>query len=297
MKAEAEEDEEEEEETAPSEFRSPCICTSGLDAEQERHVERLVRQLGGSVAKQWKPAVTHLVAAEKHAGSNAARAALSARGGAPDGRTRCAARTQKYLRAVLTGQWVVRFGWVLSTQRAGFYVDEQRFEFAGDMSTQMANGMGRGAPRIGRLRKLQGKPALLANHQYVLHGPIRELKEKDLHELLGLMGAKPLAELPNTLESFPALASASASRRRSNGRASSGGLLASKVLVFCESHPDEHEAEFRQRCLKHQIRPLKPQWVFDTISYQDPRPDVEAYGFTESVLERAGQVATDRLGH
>ena len=57
--------------------------------------------------------MTHLVTTEKQAGSNAAR--VAAADGAP--LPRLAARTDKYLNAVLHGKWVVHYDWVLACRK------------------------------------------------------------------------------------------------------------------------------------------------------------------------------------
>ena len=59
----------------------------------------------------------------------------------------------RYLKAVLQGRWVVDVAWVRASIAAGYWVDEEPYEMAGDVTTAESNGgVGLGAPRHGRLR-------------------------------------------------------------------------------------------------------------------------------------------------
>ena len=161
-------------------------------------------------------------------------------------------------------------------------MEETCYEKAGDIATADDDGMGRGAPKAGRLRKERSKPRLLENWRYHIRGEMRCVKDADLRDLLNSMGASEIESLP---EQGGQVEVSGSRRRKSSSSRSTASFMsdcAAKLLVICESHPDEHGVEFTAACRRLQARPVRPAWVWDTISFHALQSQTdERYGFSQ----------------
>ena len=107
-------DDEEEEEVPHSKCERVLMCVSGLDESAYAMMKKVGHQVGGAVSKQWTPLVTHVVTVTKpssHKANEAARQGIRA--------AMSCGRTQKYLKGVLHGQWIVDLAWVHKSAQVG----------------------------------------------------------------------------------------------------------------------------------------------------------------------------------
>ncbi|KAG0486252.1 hypothetical protein HPP92_008347 [Vanilla planifolia] len=116
--------------TSSSSFRKDLvICGSDLSKEEKTLLSNFARINCLTIAQQWKPNVTHVIAATNENGA--------------------CIRTMKYLMAILSGRWVLNMGWIRACLAAERLLPEEKYEITCD-NHGCIDG-----PKIGRTGAMQ----------------------------------------------------------------------------------------------------------------------------------------------
>ena len=125
--------------------------------------------------------------------------------------------------------------------------------------------MARAAARLGRHQVELGKPKLLQDWNCVLVGDFTSPDIKTMRELLGQMGAR-------VLDTFPAgWAPAPTSRRKSRPAAPRRQLVGIMQQQLSELDPSARDELLRSADEARAVI-VDRTWVFDSISWFEPRP-------------------------
>ena len=266
---------------AKSATKKVVINTSGLTdgdgkdgQETNKSVQSALRAIGGSYTKKADHNMTHLVTVGKPSSNNAASTSSAAHAAAAGGggsRDLCS-RTIKYMSAVIHGKWVVDAQWVTASRKAGYWVDEKPYEFAGDTAFMGPHGHGAGGPRNSRHQHELKKAQLLLHWHCYLAGSFR-LTEKVLIDLLQQMGATatelkssapPKAQQQQQQQPKGKQGVVQGNTRR---RKSSVGDWNQQLVIIVEQKPSELPPGV-SAALKEMggVPVVRLDWVFDSIS-------------------------------
>ncbi|KAH7691053.1 BRCA1-associated RING domain protein 1 [Dioscorea alata] len=120
------------------------LSGSALSEDEKVLLNEFARLTGATIAKAWKPKITHVIASTNEHGA--------------------CSRTLKVLMAILEGKWVLRTDWIKACLEAGSPVEEEPYEITHDV-----NGSFDG-PRIGRTRAMTKAPKLFFGLSFYLTG-------------------------------------------------------------------------------------------------------------------------------
>eukprot|EP00118_Oscarella_pearsei_P010645 m.66451 g.66451 ORF g.66451 m.66451 type:complete len:599 (+) comp35388_c1_seq3:1179-2975(+) len=157
-------------------FRQTVLLGTGLDSRQKCQMKQLCQQLKAAVAISFTTSVTHLV-------------------------TNCdkdhhCPRTLKYLQAIATGKWIVRFQWIVESLEKGSWQDEENYEVRDAVGVRFTL-----SPSRARQNAANKLPGLFNGCQFYLHGDFLQPmpSREQLSTLIGLAGGHLLAREPRAV--------------------------------------------------------------------------------------------------
>ncbi|XP_062148642.1 BRCA1-associated RING domain protein 1 isoform X3 [Alnus glutinosa] len=151
---------------APKRAKKWVICGSALSSKEKVLVLKFASMCGATVAKYWKPNVTHVIASTDAQGA--------------------CTRTLKVLMAILNGRWIVNIGWVKACMEAMHPVDEVPYEVCLDN-----HGCSDG-PKTGRLMASNNAPKLFNGFKFYFSGDFVPEYKDDLQNLVVTAGGAVL---------------------------------------------------------------------------------------------------------
>ena len=171
-------------------------------------------------------------------------------------------RTLKYLQAVASGVLIVSHRWV-----AACLQDRAQLGRAEDWEVTDQDLEGFNGPWRSRMRREQGRPALMSGFEVMVEGDLAHLNTLNLTDLLARVGAKKI------------LSVSSFSFTRSITR-----------IIIVNSANSYGPLATRKRLRRERLAVLDKDWLLDTISSHSLRPmmDYMADGITEKELAVAG---------
>eukprot|EP00124_Ichthyophonus_hoferi_P002501 Ihof_evm1s173 gene=Ihof_evmTU1s173 len=135
-------------------------------------------------------------------------------------------RTMKYLLAIMAGIWVVSLQWIDDSIKAGRWLDEAKYEIAGD---QLALG----APAKARLARCHGSPELFSGLAVYFHGKFSTAAKpsmRDLEKIVTLGGAETISNYEEYMRRWKEMHTKNSSQgggiEELNGRVNEARLLA-----------------------------------------------------------------------
>lgn len=195
--------------------RKVVIATSLVEGEATDRISKAASKLGWTVQSKFDGSVTHLVMPITD---------------------RVVKRTLKYLRAILSGCWIVSVHWAEQCARRGILIEEEEFETQGDEYFGRDQG-----PKRARLSKLNNESPLFSGYSFFLYG---------------LFAAPPAGDLELLI------------REGGGGMVRDTDSLAKcrgKVIVLCD--PNEQSDFEKDGAVLARFRPLLASaWLLDCIS-------------------------------
>ncbi|XP_072955600.1 BRCA1-associated RING domain protein 1 [Typha angustifolia] len=146
--------------------REWMICGSALSSKDKEILDDFVNLTGVSVANNWKPNVTHVIAATDERGA--------------------CGRTLKVLMAILGGKWVLTVDWLQACLEARHPVSEEPYEISYDVHGSFDG------PRTGRIRAMQKAPKLFASLAFYFSGHFMPYYKGHLEDLILAAGGSIL---------------------------------------------------------------------------------------------------------
>ncbi|CAD7697708.1 unnamed protein product [Ostreobium quekettii] len=144
--------------------------------------------------------------------------------------------TEKYLKAILHGCYIVSWSWVEASMRQGCLVDEWEFIVKGDQSHE-------GGPQLGRRRAQRKEALLFAGLQFYLWGADAGNRKTVAKQLLELAGGQLLKRPPPR-----------------------GTQLGSDSQVWVLTTGATNAKEMDSLSRRWGCRPLEIQWAYDSVA-------------------------------
>ncbi|XP_042491747.1 BRCA1-associated RING domain protein 1-like [Macadamia integrifolia] len=134
------------------------LCGSSLSVKEKNILAKFAKMIGATVAKVWKPNVTHVIAATDEMGA--------------------CSRTVKVLMAILHGRWVLKMDWIKACLEALQPLPEEPYEVESDIHG-CCNG-----PKKGRLRMMGKAPRLFTGLNFYFFGDFVPSYKECLEDLV-----------------------------------------------------------------------------------------------------------------
>ncbi|GAB1600874.1 BRCA1-associated RING domain protein 1-like [Argonauta hians] len=150
-----------------------CILPTALSRDLKVELRKLVSTINAKIVDDVYPEVTHVVIGVNKEG--------------------LCPRTLKYLKAILSGKWIVTLDWLRTCVEYGHQVSEEPFEIAGSSTNPFSF-----APFKGRMNKLKQLPRLFDGCQFYFHGAFNPPvpKKEELMNLVQQGGGQVLCREP-----------------------------------------------------------------------------------------------------